>query len=39
MTQTQENDEKSHFVPDLGPLVPNSSRQNIFSKIQLRVSH
>ena len=38
MTQTQENDKKPHFGHDLGPLGPNSSRQNYFSKIWLRQS-
>ena len=27
-----------HFGSDLGPLGPNSGRQNLFSKIQLRQS-
>ena len=39
MIQTQENGEKSHFGPDLGPLGPNSAA--IFSfliKIWLRQS-
>ena len=40
MTQTQENSEKPHFGPDLGPLGPNSGRQILFffSKIWLRKS-
>ena len=38
MVQIQENGEKPHFGPDLGLLNPNSSRQNIFSKIWLRQS-
>ena len=33
MIQTQENGKKSHFVPDLGPLGPNSDRQNFFIKL------
>ena len=27
MTQFQQNDEKPHFGPDLGPLGPNSGHQ------------
>ena len=30
MIQTQENGEKSHFGPDLGPLGSNSGYQNFF---------
>ena len=30
MIQTQENEEKSYFGPDLGPLDPNSGRQFFF---------
>ena len=33
MIQTQENGKKSHFVPDLGPLGPNSDRQNFFIEL------
>ena len=36
MIQIQENGEKSHFGSDLGPLGPNSVRQDFFSKIWLR---
>ena len=35
MIKTQENDEKPHFGPELGPLGPNSGRQFFF---QLRQS-
>ena len=35
MIQTQLNGEKTHFVPDLGPLGPNSSRHFFSSKIWL----
>ena len=38
MIQTQENSsEKPHFGPDLGLLDPNSSRQNFFIKIVVRI--
>ena len=37
MIQTQENGEKPHFGTDVGPLGPNSGRQN--SIIQLVVRH
>ena len=30
MIQTQENREKLHFNPHLGPLDPNSGRQILF---------
>ena len=30
MIQTQENDNKPHFRPDLGPLGSNSGRKNCF---------
>ena len=30
MIQTQENDKKPHFGPDLGPLGPNSGHQCFF---------
>ena len=33
MIQTQENGKKPHSGPGLGPLGPNSGRQNLFSKI------
>ena len=36
MIQTQENGKKPLFVPDLGPLSPNSGCQFFFSKIWLR---
>ena len=37
--QTQENGEKPHFGPDLGPLEPNSGCKFFFSsKIWLRQS-
>ena len=32
MIHTQENSKKTHFEPDLGPLDPNSGRQNFFIK-------
>ena len=35
MIQTQENGEKPHFGPDLGPLGPNSGHQKFFSNIWL----
>ena len=38
MIQTQENCEKRHFGPDLGPLGPNMGHQNFFSKIWLHHS-
>ena len=37
MVQTQENDKKTHFGSNLGPLAPNLDR-NFFSKIWLRQS-
>ena len=33
MIQTQENGGKPHFVPDLGPLGPNSGCTIFFSKV------
>ena len=36
LIQTQENDKKPHFGPDLGPLGPNSDGQIYFSKIWLQ---
>ena len=33
MIQTQANDEKHHFGPDLGPLGPNSGRQIFSTKL------
>ena len=33
MIHTQANDKKPHFGPDLGPLDPNSGRQNVFIKL------
>ena len=36
--QTQENGEKPHYGPNLGPLVTNSDRENFGSKIWLRHS-
>ena len=38
MIQTQENDEKPHSGPDLGPLGPNSSCEIFFAKSSF-VSH
>ena len=38
MIQTQENDDKPYFVPDLGPLDPNSNRKKFFKKIWFRQS-
>ena len=38
MIQTQYNGRKSNFGPDLGPLGPNSGRQNFVSKIWLHQS-
>ena len=32
MIETQENGQKPHFGPDLGPLGPNSGRQISFFK-------
>ena len=32
MLQTQENGEKPHFKPDLGPLGPNSVRESFLKK-------
>ena len=32
MVQTQENDKKTHFGPNLGPLDPNPVRQKFFNK-------
>ena len=32
MIQTQENREKPHFGPNLGPLSPNSSRHIFFQR-------
>ena len=37
MIKTQENGEKPHFGPNLGPLGPNWGRRNFF-KIWLRQS-
>ena len=31
--KSQENDEKPHFGPDLGPLDPNTGRQIVFKKM------
>ena len=36
MIQTQENGEKPHFGPDLGPLGPNSVHENFFIKLVVR---
>ena len=36
--RSQENDKKPHFGPDLGPLDPNTDRQIVFKKMQLRQS-
>ena len=38
MIKTQENGGKLPFGPNLGPLIPNSDRQTLFSKIWLRQS-
>ena len=38
MIQTQENNEKPYFEPDLGPLGLNSGRKFFFSKIWLHHS-
>ena len=38
MIQTQYNGRKSNFGSDLGPLGPNSGRQNFVSKIWLHQS-
>ena len=38
MIQTQENGEKPHFGPNLGPLGLNSGHQFFFSKIWLHHS-
>ena len=32
MTETQENREKSHFGPNIGPLGPNSGHQSLSQK-------
>ena len=39
MIQTQENTQKRHFGPDLGPLDSNSGRQNFFKKLQARTKY
>ena len=39
MIQTQENDEKPHFGPNLGPLSPNSGRQFFFKNLANRASN
>ena len=36
MIQTQENGKKPNFGPDLGPLGPNLSCQNFFTKLVAR---
>ena len=36
--QTQKNDKKLHFGPDLGPLDPNSGNQIFFTNIWVRQS-
>ena len=38
MTQTQENGDKPHFVPDLGPFSPNSGCQFFFKNLALSVT-
>ena len=38
INQTWKNDKIPSFGPDLGPFVPNSGRENFFSKIWLRQS-
>ena len=38
MTQTQENGEKPHFEPNLGPLSRNSGRQIFFKNMGLSVA-
>ena len=38
MIQTQGNDQKTHFGPDLGPLGPNSGHQFFFQNLASSVA-
>ena len=36
--QTQENDKKTHFGPDLGPFGPNSDHQFFFENLATSIT-